>query len=85
MNDPDAIRELLSCYALVLDADDIDECVRLFTEAAEFELYGRRFDSYEGIRTMFCAAPNGLHLFRRPRCRFITSGGLSARLEVSQP
>ncbi|MDT5219158.1 MAG: hypothetical protein QOF15_1263 [Mycobacterium sp.] len=131
MNDPDAIRELLACYALALDADDIDECVRLFTEDAEFEVYGKIFDGHEGIRTMFRAAPNGLHLigasridvlqgtasvrsqmlfvdagtrhsrsalydddlvrrqdqwlFRRRRCRFITSGGLSARPEVSQP
>jgi uncharacterized protein (TIGR02246 family) len=130
MSAVDAIRELLAAYALALDADDIAECVKLFTEDAEFEVYGRTFAGQDGIGTMFRDAPNGLHLigaagidvredtasvrsqmlfvdagtqrtrsalydddlvrregqwlFRRRRCRFITSGGLSARPEVPQ-
>ena len=119
---PGAIRELMAAYALSPDAGDIDECVNLFTEDAEFLVYGRSFEGHEGIGGMFREAPNGLHLtgvsridvdgdtatarsqvlfvragtsncdsalyddelvrargdwlFRRRRCRFITTGGL---------
>ena len=67
MSDQDAIRELLATYALALDADDIDECVKLFTEDAEFEVYGRTFAGHDGIGAMFREAPNGLHLIGAAR------------------
>jgi uncharacterized protein (TIGR02246 family) len=62
MSDADAIRNLLADYALALDADDIGECLRLFTQDAEFEVYGRQFAGRDGIATMFREAPKGLHL-----------------------
>jgi SnoaL-like domain len=123
-----AIRELITDYALALDAGDIDGCTQLFTADAEVKVYGRSFVRHEGLRKMFADAPHGLHLtgvsridihgdtatarsqvlfvragdlqlrpglyddelirdgerwrFRRRRCQFITSGGLSDRPEV---
>ena len=57
-----AIRELLDGYALALDVDDVDACLRLFTEDAEYEVYGRTFAGPDGIGAMFRQAPGGLHL-----------------------
>lgn len=57
-----AIRELLADYVLALDADEVDECLQLFTEDAEFEVYGRVFVGRDDIGTMFRRAPHGLHL-----------------------
>jgi|ERR1700735_4820987 SnoaL-like domain len=128
-DDHAAIRDLITNYALALDAGDIDECVQLFTADAEVKVYGRSFVRHEGLRTMFSDAPHGLHLtgvsridvhgdtatarsqvlfvsagdlqlrpglyddelirvdgqwrFRRRRCQFITSSGLSDRPEVA--
>ncbi|OBG74929.1 MULTISPECIES: nuclear transport factor 2 family protein, partial [unclassified Mycobacterium] len=61
-HDRAAIRELLAGYALALDANEIDECLDLFTPDAEFLVYGRVFAGYEGIGKMFRDAPRGLHL-----------------------
>jgi uncharacterized protein (TIGR02246 family) len=126
-----AIRELIVGYALALDAGDIDQCVDLFADDAEFLVYGRSFAGRSGIGDMFREAPRGLHLtgvsridvngntatarsqvlfvragslqlrpalyddelvrevaqggrwrFRRRRCRFITTHGLSDSPEV---
>lgn len=57
-----AIRELIGAYALALDRGDADACVQLFTDDAEFLVYGRSFAGHEGIATMFRDAPRGLHL-----------------------
>jgi hypothetical protein len=57
-----AIRDLLARYALALDADDIDRCLRLFTDDAEFVVFGRAFSGRDEIRAMFESAPRGLHL-----------------------
>lgn len=57
-----AIRELIAGYALALDAGDIEGCLQLFTEDAEFLVYGRSFAGRDGIGTMFRDAPRGLHL-----------------------
>jgi hypothetical protein len=119
----EAVRELISAYALALDAGDVEGCVQLFTNDAQFLVYGRSFDGHDGIRKMFQDAPRGLHLtgvsrievdgdtatarsqvlfvrahdlhlrpalyddefvcegtewrFRRRRCQFVTSSGLS--------
>ena len=123
MTDEAAIRELITGYALALDAGDVDACVALFAADAEFLVYGRTFTGHDGIGTMFRDAPRGLHLtgvshievrgdtatarsqvlfvragdlhlrpalyddelvredsrwrFRRRRCQFVTSHGLS--------
>ena len=61
-DDRAAIRELLTSYALALDAGDIDDCVQLFTANAEFLVYGRSFAGHDGIGRMFRDAPRGLHL-----------------------
>jgi len=133
-NDQAAIRELIAGYALALDAGDIDPCVGLFVEDAEFLVYGRTYAGHEGIGQMFRDAPRGLHLtgvsridvrgdtatarsqvlfvragdlhlrpalyddelvrdttdigrwrFRRRRCQFVTSRGLSDSPEVVSP
>lgn len=130
-DDRAAILELIARYALSLDVGDIDQCVELFADNAEFIVYGRTFASREGIGGMFREAPRGLHLtgvslidvdpditdtatarsqvlfvragdlhlrpavyddelvrhggqwrFRRRRCRFVTTDGLSDSPEV---
>lgn len=61
-DDDRAIRDLLACYALALDTDDIDRCLDLFTDYAQFVVFGREFNGRAEIRTMFESAPRGLHL-----------------------
>jgi uncharacterized protein (TIGR02246 family) len=61
-DDQTAIRDLIAAYALALDAGDADGCVELFTDDAQFLVYGRSFDGHEGIGKMFRDAPRGLHL-----------------------
>jgi uncharacterized protein (TIGR02246 family) len=62
MTDRDSIRDLLAAYALTLDADDIDRCVALFTDDAEFVVFGKTFSGHDRIRKMLTHAPRGLHL-----------------------
>lgn len=130
-DDRAAILELIARYALSLDVGDIDQCVELFADNAEFVVYGRTFTGRDGIAGMFREAPRGLHLtgvslidvdpditdtatarsqvlfvragdlhqrpavydddlvrcggqwrFRRRRCRFVTTDGLSDSPEV---
>ncbi|QLL07831.1 nuclear transport factor 2 family protein [Mycobacterium vicinigordonae] len=57
-----AIRELLARYAFALDAHDTATALTLFTEDAEFTVYGRTFAGRGGIGRMFQEAPRGLHL-----------------------
>jgi uncharacterized protein (TIGR02246 family) len=61
-DDQAAIRELIAGYALALDAGDIDGCLQLFTDEAEFLVYGRSFAGRDRIGEMFRDAPRGLHL-----------------------
>jgi uncharacterized protein (TIGR02246 family) len=61
-DDEAAIRELITAYALALDAGDVDGCVDLFVADAEFLVYGRSFAGHDGIGKMFRDAPCGLHL-----------------------
>jgi uncharacterized protein (TIGR02246 family) len=61
-DDEAAIRELITAYALALDAGDVDGCVDLFVADAEFLVYGRSFAGHDGIGNMFRDAPGGLHL-----------------------
>lgn len=58
----DEIQDLLANYALALDVDDVDGCLQLFTDDAEYEVYGRTFVGLDGIGAMFHQAPGGLHL-----------------------
>jgi uncharacterized protein (TIGR02246 family) len=62
VTDDRAIRDLLACYALALDTDDIDGCLNLFTDDGEFVVFGREFSGRDQIRAMFESAPRGLHL-----------------------
>ena len=62
MTDDRAIRDLIACYALALDTDDIDGCVDLFTGDGAFVVFGREFSGRDQIRAMFESAPRGLHL-----------------------
>jgi uncharacterized protein (TIGR02246 family) len=61
-DDDRAIRDLLACYALALDTDDIDRCLDLFTVDGEFVVFGREFSGRDEIRAMLESAPRGLHL-----------------------
>jgi uncharacterized protein (TIGR02246 family) len=62
VTDDRAIRDLIACYALALDTDDIDRCVDLFTDDGVFVVFGRKFNGRDQIRAMFESAPRGLHL-----------------------
>jgi uncharacterized protein (TIGR02246 family) len=62
MTDRDAIHDLLAAYALTLDADDIDGCLALFTDDAQFAVFGRTFCGRDGLRKMLSRAPRGIHL-----------------------
>lgn len=61
-DDRSAIRELLTGYALALDAGGIDECVNLFASDGEFLVYGQTFAGHNDIAKMLRDAPRGLHL-----------------------
>jgi 3-phenylpropionate/cinnamic acid dioxygenase small subunit len=56
------IRNLLARYCLLLDQDDVEQWVQLFTPDATYHVYGRAFVGHDGLRTMMAAAPGGLHL-----------------------
>lgn len=62
MSDPaDAIRDVLTRYAFALDAHDVAQALTLFTDDAEFTVYGRTFAGSSSIGRMFQDAPRGLH------------------------
>ena len=56
------IRNLLGRYCLLLDHDDVDAWVALFTPDGTFDVYGRTFAGPDGLRRMLAGAPGGLHL-----------------------
>jgi uncharacterized protein (TIGR02246 family) len=62
MTDHDAIRDLLATYAMTLDVDDIDGCLALFTDDAEFVVFGKTLSGHDRIRKMLTRAPRGMHL-----------------------
>ena len=61
-DDDVAIRNLLACYCLTLDLDDVDGWVDCFTPDATYSVYGRTFEGHAGLRKMMGGAPGGLHL-----------------------
>jgi len=60
--DDAAIRNLLARYCLLLDQDDVDAWVQLFTPDGTYTVYGHTFAGPEGLRRMLAGAPGGLHL-----------------------
>jgi uncharacterized protein (TIGR02246 family) len=64
-SDRQQIEDLLTAYAIALDIDDIEGCLQLFTPDGGFEVYGRRFAGWDGLRTMMTAAPKGMHFAGR--------------------
>jgi len=62
MTDREAILDLIARYAVTLDSDDIDGCLSLFTEDAEYLVFGKTLVGREKIGQMFTRAPKGLHL-----------------------
>jgi hypothetical protein len=71
--DDAAIRNLLARYCLMLDLEDIDGWVRLFTPDAAYHVYGRAFEGQTGLRDMMSGAPSGLHLGGPPVIEFLDS------------
>jgi hypothetical protein len=80
-DDQTEIRELIAGYALALDSGDIEGCLQLFTDDAEFLVYGRSFAGRDGIGKMFRDAPRGLHLTGVSRID-IRANTASARSQV---
>lgn len=60
--DDTEIRNLLARYCLLLDQDEVEPWVQLFTPDASYHVYGRAFVGHEGLRKMMSGAPGGLHL-----------------------
>ena len=58
------ISNLLARYCVLLDQDDVDAWVDLFTPDATYHVYGRAFKGHDGLRKMMSGAPGGLHLGR---------------------
>lgn len=56
------IHDLLARYCLLLDLDDMDAWLELFTQDGVYEVYGRRAEGRDGIRRLLTGAPGGLHL-----------------------
>ena len=56
------ITNLLARYCILLDLDDVEGWVSLFTPDAAYAVYGRTFAGHDGLRKMMTGAPGGLHL-----------------------
>ena len=56
------ISNLLAHYCLLLDLDDVEAWVALFTPDATYHVYGHTFAGHDGLRKMMSGAPGGLHL-----------------------
>ena len=56
------IRNLLASYCVLLDLDDMDAWIQLFTDDGEYEVYGRTGVGHAGILKLLRGAPGGLHL-----------------------
>ena len=72
-DDHDEIRNLLARYCLLLDHDDLDGWIELFSEDATYEVYGRAFTGRDGLRRMLSGAPGGLHLGGPPVIELLAS------------
>lgn len=66
------ILNLLARYCLLLDHDDTEGWLALFTHDATYEVYGRTFTGHEGLRRMVDGAPGGLHLGGPPVIELVT-------------
>ena len=53
------IRNLLAAYCVLLDLDDMDRWIQLFTDDAVYEVYGASGVGHDGIRTLLTGAPEG--------------------------
>jgi hypothetical protein len=71
--DDAAIRNLLARYCLMLDLDDIDGWVGLFTPDATYNVYGHAFEGHDGLHRMLSGAPSGLHLGGPPVIELVAS------------
>jgi hypothetical protein len=61
-DDRTAIVDLLAAYGVLLDRDEHEAWLALFTDDAEFEAFGRTSRGHEGLLRMATSAPGGLHL-----------------------
>jgi 3-phenylpropionate/cinnamic acid dioxygenase small subunit len=78
--DDDAqIRNLLARYCLLLDQDDVEAWVALFTPDATYHVYGRTFTGHDGLRQMLARAPGGLHLGGSPAIERVADDHARAR------
>jgi 3-phenylpropionate/cinnamic acid dioxygenase small subunit len=66
-----AICNLLAHYCVLLDQDDVDAWVDLFTTDATYTVYGHTFRGHDGLRKMMSGAPGGLHLGGPPAVTFV--------------
>jgi len=78
-DDLEDIRRLLANYNLHLDVDDVDAWVELFTDDAEYHVYGRVFAGHDGIRKIPTGAPKGLHLGGQPFIELVGDDRASVR------
>ena len=82
MNDHDAragITELLARYCIALDRDDIDAVAGLFTDDAEFAVFGRVYEGPDEVRRVLTGAPRGLHVGGLPVITFGHAGASVAQ------
>lgn len=77
--DESEIRNLLARYCVLLDQDDVDGWVQLFTPDAEYVVYGRTFVGHDGLRKMLSGAPGGLHLGGPPAVDVMDAGRARAQ------
>jgi 3-phenylpropionate/cinnamic acid dioxygenase small subunit len=56
------ISNLLARYCILLDLQDVEGWVDLFTPDATYHVYGHTFAGRDGLRKMMSGAPGGLHL-----------------------
>jgi 3-phenylpropionate/cinnamic acid dioxygenase small subunit len=81
MSDRDDIQELLAQYSLLLEEEGAFESwLQLFTEDADFHIFGQDLHGRSGIANMLSGAPHGVHLMGLPA---ITLEGGRARSTVN--
>ena len=78
-NHHEEIRTLLARYCLHLDHDEVEPWLALFTEDAQYHVYGRVFEGHEGIRRIPTGAPKGLHLGGPPVIELIGADRATTR------
>jgi len=65
------IRNLLARYCVLLDLDDVEQWIELFTSDGVYLVYGRTFAGHDGLRKMMSGAPGGLHLGGPPAIELV--------------